>query len=360
MKSGPDIHDTLFSKAASTAHKYGRMASFRQREGLANVLFRTAHALDSTHVGAKRELDKRVRGEPGQIRHLNEIIVGTMGQCNASCIHCPTNKDITGHVPRTPMSMALFEKIVRGVVDNKLAITGQMAFGLHGDGLLDPFLIDRAKLMHAMLPDVPLGITTNAAAYNRKRHKALLGYIDSFTIHCESLRPEVYDELMAPLRFKNVSVKIEQMLEDFPGRIRVSVPVSQLNRAELPEIRQWFMERGARTVVFDPMASRCVDDMSVFNRLALGPKRIRCSSELLDYLVVDSDGMVLGCCQDFQRLEPIGNLVQDDLMETLTSIQRKRFGEKLDQGEHDSLVTCSKCYGDLRTPNFPFDYAENA
>jgi radical SAM protein with 4Fe4S-binding SPASM domain len=120
------------------------------------------------------------------------------------------------------------------------------------------------------------------------------------------------------------------------------------------------MERGARTVVFDPMASRCVDDMSVFNRLALGPKRIRCSSELLDYLVVDSDGMVLGCCQDFQRLEPIGNLVQDDLMETLTSIQRKRFGEKLDQGEHDSLVTCSKCYGDLRTPNFPFDYAENA
>jgi hypothetical protein len=332
------------------------MADFRRYEIAAKTLFAAARLLDSDHVGARRELDKRIPAKPGEIRVLEEVILGTMGQCNASCIHCPTNKDVTGHVPRTPMAMALFEKIVRDISDNKIALRGQMAFGLHGDGLLDPFVLDRAKLLHAVLPDVPLAINTNAAAYNRKRHGALKDHVATIAIHCESLRAPVYDELMAPLRLKNVMPKFEQMLEDFGRKIRISVPVTRRNRDELAEMRQWFMERGACDVIFMPLAGRCVDDTDVFRRLALDPRRIRCGSDLLDYLVVDSDGMVLGCCQDFQRLEPVGDIARDGLMGTLTSLQRKRFGESLDGGRHDDLVTCSKCYGDVRTPDFPFDH----
>ncbi len=348
---------TPIARAARFSYKIGRMAAFRDRPRLGHALFRTAALLDPGHRGARREIDKRSRRAPGDPWSLNEVILGTMGQCNASCIHCPTNKIVTDHVPRTPMPMPIFEKIVHGIADSKLAVTGQIGFGLHGDGLLDPHVVARARLIADVLPDVPIGVTTNAAAFNLKRHGALADTVWSFTIHCESLRPDVYDGLMAPLRAKNVFPKYRQMLDAFPGKIRVSVPVSRRNRDELPAIRDWFMGQGACEVVFDPLASRCVDDATIFDGLALAPQPIRCRSDVLDTLVVDSDGLVLGCCQDFQRIEPVGDLAREGFAETLASLRRHGFGAKLDAGAHETMPTCSKCRGDIRTPQFPFDHA---
>lgn len=343
-------------KAGRYSAKLGRMARFRNREQLADGLDRVAVTLDPTLVAIRRELDKKSRGKPDRIRSLREVIVGTTGQCNASCVHCPTNKISTDHVPRTPMPMPLFEKIVRGISDMKLAVTNQMAFGLFGDGLLDPYVVDRAKLLKAVLPDVLLCVNTNAAAFNKARHGPLVDYVDSITVHCESLTPDVYDELMAPLRLKNVFPKYRQMIEAFPGKVRISVPVSKLNLAELPELKAAFLEMGASDVIFDPMSSRCAEDRTVFDRLSLGPGVIACPSSILDDLIIDSDGIVTGCCQDFEKIEPIGDLSRDSFAETLQTVARKRFAKILNEGRHAEIKTCSRCFGDWRTPQFPYDH----
>ncbi len=46
------------------------------------------------------------------IRDLKEVSIGSTGVCNASCVHCPTNKK-GFQMPHGRMSAALFEKIVR-------------------------------------------------------------------------------------------------------------------------------------------------------------------------------------------------------------------------------------------------------
>jgi radical SAM protein with 4Fe4S-binding SPASM domain len=346
----------LVHKTGRYYAKLGRMARRSGRTRLANGLDRMAVTLDPGLVRVRREIDKRAKGKPGDIRFLREIIVGTTGQCNASCIHCPTNKVATAHVPRTPMAMPLFESIVQGVVDMKLAITGQIAFGLYGDALLDPFVVERAKLVKAKLPDVLVAINTNAAAFNKARHGELLPYVDSITIHCESLTAETYDELMAPLRFKNVYPKYAQMIAAFPGKIRVSVPVSRKNIGELHAIKAGWLAMGASDVIFDPLASRCIDEHGVYDELSLSPSLIACKSELLDYLVIDSDGMVMACCQDFERIEPIGDIARDGFRAALESIERRQFAQLLDEDRHAERKTCSRCYGDIRTANFPFDH----
>src|SRR5262249_36178627 len=101
-------------------------------------------------------------------------------------------------------------------------------------------------------------------------------------------------------------------------------------------------------VVFDPLSNRCSESPEPFRSLALDPKPIRCPSEVLEDLIVDCDGAVLVCCQDFRRLEPIGNLNTESLSQVLANAQRKAARERFESGRHTDMKTCSNCYADVR------------
>ena len=280
-------------------------------------------------------------------KQLRCVILGTTGICNASCIHCPTGKLETDHVPRTAMPMALFEKIVRSLANGGYTIAVQMSFGLFGDGLLDPLVVERAKLLRSIMPTVRLSVNTNGAAYNRDRHRPLIPYTSILALHVESLNPTVYNNLMSPLRAERVFPKIEQVLEGFQGKVAVSIPATRLNRDELLQMRQYFLERGALYVSFDRLSNRCREDRTVFDSLSLGiPHKTRCSSAALKDLVIDCDGMVLACCNDFQRLEPVGDLSKEALADVLASKRRTKIARMLDAGEWSRIKTCNNCYAD--------------
>ncbi|MDB5366668.1 MAG: hypothetical protein JWM77_2595 [Rhodospirillales bacterium] len=335
----------------------GLWGRWRKHPLVAKAAFRTVLQLDPEHSLAKRELRKLAPRREGDLKRVRYVILGTTGTCNASCIHCPTGKAETAHNPRTPMPMEIFRKIVDGIVDHALPVDGQVAFGLFGDGLVDPLVVERATYLRERLPDVELSVNSNGAAFNKAKHSVLRELASSMSLHCESLIPEVYDDLMRPLRAERVFPKYEEMLETFPGMVHVSVPISRKNLGEAAAIRDWFLSRGAIRVEFDPLISRCAEDRSLFNSLALKPQRLRCGGDIADDLIVDCDGTVLACCQDFQRLEPIGNLAQESFEETLTSLARNTLRKQMEQQRHGERTTCSRCFADLRTPNFPFDAA---
>jgi len=341
---------------AGLLQKWGGMAKFRHRPRLASALYRAALLLDGSLQRSRRELAKARPRAQGAVPHIQSLILGTTGTCNASCIHCPTGKAATANSPRGTMPMAMFRKIVDGIVEEGVAIDSHVAFGLFGDGLVDPLVLERAKYVHARLPDAILSVNTNGAAYNSTRHAGLFPYVTVLALHCESLTPETYDHLMTPLRAKNVFPKYERILKGFPGKVRVSVPVSRLNLHELDAIRAWFMEKGAKEVSFDPMSSRCMQDRTVFDQLSLSPYPIRCDARLARDLIVDCDGVVLPCCNDFAREQAIGNLAFETFRETMTSLTRRQFAEKMTRNEHDSIPLCTRCFGDVRTPDFPFDH----
>ena len=350
--SAAGIRQSLVDEAI----KWGGMAKFRHRNRWARFFYRTALALDARSVLARRMLGT-VAVRAVQLPDLNYVSIGTTGTCNASCVHCPTGKAITANSPRGTMSMEIFRKIIDGILDEGIHVKDQIGFGLFGDGLVDPLVVERAKYLRAALPDVVLTINTNGAAFNAAKHAVLNDYASVVTLHCESLTPETYDYLMAPLRAKNVHQKYEPILAAFPGKVVVSVPVTRANLPELPALRDWFMARGAHRVIFDPMASRCVEDTTIFDQLSLNPAPIRCPSSIMADLIVDCDGVVINCCQDFTRIEPIGDLSKETLAETMQSIARKMRERQLAEGRHGEIATCSRCFGDARTPDFPFDQA---
>lgn len=343
-------------KLALLLQKWGGMAKYRQHPRLAALSWRAANLLDAELTITRREIAKaRPRSQDG-VQHLGAVGIGTTGTCNASCIHCPTGKASTANSPRGTMPMSIFHKIIDGIVEEGVAVDSHIGFGLFGDGLVDPMVVERARYVHEKLPDVIFSVNTNGAAYNSSKHKVLFPYVTLIALHCESLTPETYDYLMTPLRAKNVFPKYEQILRDFPGKVRVSVPVSRANREELPMIREWFLSRGAKEVVFDPMSSRCMEDLSLFQKLSLSPARVLCTSAVTHDLIVDCDGAVLPCCNDFAREQPIGNLAIETFRETMTNLARRQFAQTMDEGRHDEVPLCTRCFGDVRTPNFPFDH----
>ena len=74
---------------------------------------------------------------------------------------------------------------------------------------------------------------------------------------------------------------------------------------------------------------------------------MRCSSVVLDDLVIDCDGTVLRCCQDFTRAEPIATMADSSLREILFGAARQAHADMLDAAGHAASATCSRCFGDL-------------
>jgi len=334
----------------------GRYFRNRRRNRAAKAAYLLARVLDPSNQVVKQELNQvrpRAEGLPEKIRF---VMLGTAGGlCNASCVHCPTGKASTALSPRNPMPMPIYTRLIDDLFGYGLRVE-QVSFGVFGDGLLDPFVVERTKYLRQTLPEVFLSINTNGAAFDAKKHAELNHYDVLISLHCESLDEDAYNDLMRPLRAERVFPKYEEILRTFPGKVRVSVPVSKRNFSELRALREWFLVRGAEDVVFDPLSSRCVEDRSVFDALALAPGPIACRSDILGDLIVDCDGEVLLCCQDFSRKEPIGNLAQTTFVDVFRSARRGQIRDLLDNGGHDKLSTCSKCYADARTEGFPFDH----
>lgn len=343
-----------FERLRQRAMSLGRQAAHRGWYQAARACFLLARGKGATDLAARRYALHCAHAVGAGAAPLEFVVLGTTGLCNASCIHCPTGKAATAQVPRTPMPMDTFERIVRGIAEQRRIITGHLAFGLFGDGLVDPFVNQRAQMVRQYLPDVRLVINTNGAAFDRQRHAPLVDLIDAVTLHCESLDLETYNHLMQPLRLENVLPKLEQVLRTFPV-VQVSIPASRANFPHLHSTAEWFRERGAVDIHFDPLASRCAEDTEVFDRLAFQPQPIACKPDALKSLIIDCDGKVLACCQDFQRLHPIGDLQLQELREALADHRRTDLQEIFAEGRHAEVETCSRCRGDIRTPDFPFD-----
>lgn len=315
-----------------------------------------AALLDASRIEARRiSMDYRRAHRP-DLPHLppgiRYLILGTTTVCNASCIHCPTNKAATDHVPRQAMATDLHRKVLLDLYELGLPVH-QISFGLFGDSLVDPLIVERAGLARNLFPDAEIVVNTNGAAFSPHRHAGLTAADVIVSLHCESLDPATYDDLMQPLRAARVFPKFQSLLDALPGRVHVSVPVSRRNVEELGRMRAWFLQRGARSVTFDPLSSRCASDRTLFNRLAIRPGRVRCGPEISEDLIVDADGSVLLCCQDFERLEIIGDLTQASVAETLAHPRRQIVADLLASGQHDCLTTCRQCYADFReAPEF--------
>ena len=346
-------------KADTMVHLAGMLYRLGHREE-AQLLYARVLAIKPTRRDLLRTARLGSVHESEQPEWFDHVNLGTTGTCNASCVHCPTGKASTADSPRTPMPMPLFRKIIDEIADSGMQVAGQVAFGLFGDGLVDPFVVERARYLRKRLPDTFLDINTNGAAYDPAKHATLHEYVSAITLHCESLIPETYDYLMQPLRAARVHVKYPMIFRDFPNKVQVAVPINRLNADERPAISDYFYGLGAIGVDFAPMSNRLANDEALFDRLSFAPVPIACGPSIFYNLIVDCDGKVLACCNDFSRVQPVGDLSIDSLAETLVHRKRIAFRDQIVRGCHADIPTCNRCRGDIPNSIPPIEEQERS
>lgn len=280
---------------------------------------------------------------------LRSVIIGTSAFCNASCIHCPTGKPETAHLPKRVMTLELFESLVRQIAGNRWSVSRNLSLGLFGDGLLDPLVVRRCEVARHWLPKAPLAVNTNGAAYDRAKHLPLADLVHSISLHVESLRPEIYDFIMQPLRFERVFPKIQMILADFGQKVTPGTPLHRLNIGERDALLAFFKRAGAREVHFAAISNRC-SESSAFNTMSFAPIAAPCRSEIATDLIVDWDGQVFLCCNDFRKEMPVGDITKQNLKEVLADRRRHDAIADLVGGNAGHVKTCANCKWDKIDP----------
>lgn len=275
---------------------------------------------------------------------LRNVVVGISGTCPASCIHCPTNKDWL-RVPRgQAMPEAIFERLVDGLAACRLPVTDAISFGLFGEPMMDRDLAQRIRRLRAVVPDTRYVINTTGAVLGPRQVEAM-HEASLVAIHIESLIPETYDRIMAPLRLARVRPNIERIVGALGTRATLSLPVHRDNIAEIPAIEDWWRGMGGGEIYHQPFSNRLTMARDVLD-LHLSPVTGACTQDLAYDLIIDWDGRLLTCCSDFRKQTNLGSLATATLPEIIADARRQMFQRMLRKREWQRIGVCRTCLFD--------------
>jgi radical SAM protein with 4Fe4S-binding SPASM domain len=279
-----------------------------------------------------------------RIADIKVVNFGTTGVCNASCMHCPTNKDFR-KMPHGRMSMELFNKIIAELKDN--GFSGEIRFGLFAEPLDDPLLKQRLEIIKNELPATAVSIATNCGLFDEKRHGFILDYANFIGVHVESVDPDVYNAYMDPLKADRVIPRVLSLLElavrkGRPDAVGITTPVHKGNLAGLPKLYDFFSKYRSG-ILLTSLSNRCWEE-GPYTKLSLAPFGGYCLPHFLhDDLFIDWDGALVPCCFDFSKSMTLGDLNTQSLQEVFRgeawqaqyeTFRGKRWSEK---------GACSRC-----------------
>jgi radical SAM protein with 4Fe4S-binding SPASM domain len=284
------------------------------------------------------------------VTRLRGVILGTTATCNASCIHCPTNKTMRPHPARGPMQWSLYQRLIDGLHDSGLPIDGDISFGLFAEPLIDPLIVDRLRYAKERLPDVPLVVYSNGGAATPALAERIAPYVSHVAFHVEGLTEAVYNDLMRPLKAAKVFRRIEAFIKACDRPVYLSCPISRRNVNEFSALREYWLARGAKDVNPQPLLNRSSERLA-FAELAFDPKPVACGEDVVSHLLVDADGAVVVCCSDFEKRNIIGDLRRETVSEILSNPARRELFENFRSRRHDEYAPCRECradYGGLK------------
>ena len=280
-----------------------------------------------------------------RIANVKTIDIGTTGVCNASCVHCPTNKKSRPAMPHGRMSTELFNKIIAELKDN--GFSGEIRFGLFAEPLDDPLLRQRLETIKNELPETVISIATNGGLFDVKRHGFIVDYANFVGVHVESIDPEVYNEYMDPLKAERVIPRVISLLELAASKgkidaVGITTPVHKGNFAGLPKLQEFF-SRYRDDLLLTSLSNRSWEG-GPYTKLSLSPHGGYCMPHFMHKgLFIDWDGALVPCCFDFSKSMVLGDLNKQSLQEIFRgeawqalygTFREKRWSEK---------EACSRC-----------------
>lgn len=276
------------------------------------------------------------------------IQIDPSSKCNFKCKFCPTSKD--NDEKRTIMSFELFKKIINELVcfDDKLKV---IKLWKDGEPLLNKDIPEMIKYAKEKEIAEKIEITTNGYLLNEQlNYKLIESGLDKIIISIEGLNEEDY------LRNSGVKINFNQFIKNikhlYDNKKQCVVHVKIIDVSLSEECKEKFFNlfNNISDEMFIEKAISCwpdFEDESIsHNALNVWGSDIEkkeiCSLPLYS-LVVNANGKVSMCCNDWQQKLVVGDVSNQSLREIWDSTKVKEYQILQLSKKRKLSYVCSQC-----------------
>jgi radical SAM protein with 4Fe4S-binding SPASM domain len=285
-------------------------------------------------------IDAKIRAAIGNKKSFmpTQLAIETVRACNAKCTMCPSE---TMKRPRGVMSKEVHETILSKVARWGAPISLITHAGL-GEPLLDKMLEERIRREKEVFPNAQVIVYTNGSLLDEARAlKLIASGVDVVSFSINGFRKETYEAVMQLPRdvtYRNVEVfcRLKEKTASKVGICVSLVKTDMCSAQEIEEYSQYWQTRHV-TVVTPPWISWG----NHFEHSVEKPQHP--CFYIWKTMMIDNDGTVKLCCEDYDSQYRLGNIMTQEPAEIFNSPNMQRLRSNQLNGDFSSLPMCKNC-----------------
>jgi len=252
---------------------------------------------------------------------MNQITIETSNFCPAHCKICP-REQLTQKLEI--MDMDLFKKVIDDAVPfgiTSVALTG------FGEPFTDPQLFERCEYVRQKLPKAKIYTSSNCFLMTPEKYDNVARYIDTLKMSIYGLSKETYEKchrgnLDRDVSYSNILGFLERIkgLEKKPYTIGLLV-ITDDNKHEMEDWVKFWEPKLNEVFVWLP---HNFSDAKEYRKIDAA-KVVSCGRPFKEPIYVHADGLVSGCCFDFNEKLLVGDLKKQTIQDILDSDTFKRL-----------------------------------
>ena len=281
-----------------------------------------------------------LRDKIAQTRCLmpTQLAIETVRACNADCIMCPSS---TMKRERGIMTTEMHQTILKKISDWGAPISIISHAGL-GEPLLDTKLEDRIKNEKKFFPNAQIVVYTNGSLLSSERSFSLIeSGVDVVSVSINAFRKDTYKAVMKLERdttYGNVAQFLE-MKQKSGSKVTLHVSLVKTDLCSLAEVEEFkqYWESKQIQVITPPW-------ISWGNHLkhSITKEQLPCFY-IWKVMMIDHDGTVKMCCEDYDSQYPMGNLMKQTPSEIFNAPRMLQQRENQLNGNFLWPEICKNC-----------------
>ncbi len=306
------------------------------RAVLSNSLIIRSKAYQKAYENKIKKVIKNREGKPPM-----SLDIGTTNACNSNCIMCPHHllKEIGF------MNMNLYKKIIDNCASFGIKA---VVLSFFGEPLLDQTIDEKIK--YAKSKGLNVSFYSNASLLNRDIAKKLIeSGLDSITISFDAYSKDTYEKIRVGLKFDKTNNNIINFMA-LRNELNSKKPTVSLVLVELDENRKEIKKFYAKW-------KKIVNNINIINQRNWAGNLDKSSEKSFHFkkqrrwpcgfiwqkMVVDWNGDVVLCCDDWSHREVLGNLKNQNIEDIWFGERLKKIREAHLNGEFDKIPLCQGC-----------------
>ena len=287
--------------------------------------------------------DKKIRKSIEKLKLPLGVDIGVTNACNSNCIMCPHSK--LKNIGT--MNMKLYKKIIDNCAKLKIK---NITLSFFGEPLLDKTLIE--KIIYAKEKNLKVAFYSNASLLTEKWAEALIkSGLDSITISFDGYSKETYEKIRKGLKFdvvkKNILnlIKIRKNLGKNNPKINLVLVELEENKREIKYFYgEWKNKVDSINIINMRNWANKIDKKGTKESFHFNKKIKRKPCSLIwQKMVVDWNGDVVLCCDDWNHSTILGNLKKQTIEGVWKGKELKKIKKIHLDGNFKEIPLCAGC-----------------